>query len=90
MTWVRIKKWTASATMSITLRRLETAAPSPHNGYLFHCLMTRCLATLGLGARVVALTSAALDSSCGSHLACVTRVPTYERERLKRGLLSSK
>ncbi len=50
----------------------------------------RCLARLGLGARVVALTSAAHDSSCGSHLACVTRVSTYERERLKRGLLSSK
>ena len=55
--------------------------PLPHD---------RCLARLGLGVRVVALTSAALDSSCGSHLACVTRTPTYERERLKRGLLSSK
>ena len=49
----------------------------------------RCLARLGLGARVVALISAAHDSSCGSHLACVTRAPPG-RERLKRGLLSSK
>jgi hypothetical protein len=49
-----------------------------------------CLARLGLGARVVALTSAARAEACGSHLACVIRAPFQGRERLKRGLLSSK
>jgi hypothetical protein len=62
---------------------------APLIGYLFRLPQDRCLARLGPGARVVALTSAALDSSCGSHMACVTRAP-LERERLKRGLLSSK
>jgi hypothetical protein len=65
------------------------AWPVPLIGYLFRLPLDRCLAGLGPGAWVVAVTSAALDSSCGSDMACVIRVP-LERERLKRGLLSSK
>jgi hypothetical protein len=61
----------------------------PLIGYLFWLPQDRCLAGLGLGVRVVAVISAALDSLCGSHMACVIRVPR-ERERLKRGLLGSK
>ena len=62
----------------------------PHIKLLVSLTQDRCLARLGLGARVVALTSAAHGSLCGSHMACVTRAPTQSRERLKRGLLSSK
>jgi len=52
-------------------------------------LRTGACARLGPGARPVALTSAAHDPSCGSLMACAGRA-LLSRERLKRGLLSSK
>ena len=49
----------------------------------------RCLARLGPGARVVALTSAAHARSCGSHLACVDP-GTARAGRGSRGVCSAR
>jgi len=70
-------------------RPLQAWATRPLIGYLFYEPTIGACARLGLGARPVALFAAAHDSSCGSLLACVGRAP-LSRERLKRGLLSSK
>jgi hypothetical protein len=61
----------------------------PHIGYLFYEPRIDACARLGPGARPVALTSDAHDSSCGSHSACAGPA-LLNRERLKGGLLSSK
>jgi len=58
-------------------------------GYLFYDRRIGACARLGPGARPVALFAAAHDSSCGSLMACAGRA-LLSRERLKRGLLSSK
>ncbi len=69
--------------------RLQRVTVRPLIGYLFYGLRTGACARLGPGARSVALSSAAHDSSCGSLMACAGRA-LLSRERLKRGLLSSK
>jgi len=61
----------------------------PLIGYLLYELRIGACARLGPGARPVALSSAAHDPSCGSLMACAGRA-LLSRERLKRGLLSSK
>jgi hypothetical protein len=65
-------------------------ANSPYIGYLFHWAQDGAwqgvvqAPGLSLSHRLPTLTS------CGSHMACAGRALHEERERLKRGLLSSK
>ena len=63
---------------------------SDHRLLVEYRIMTGACARLGLGARSVALTSAAHDASCGSLLACAGPGTGMSRERLKRDLLGSK
>jgi len=67
----------------------DAARRQPLIGYLFYGPRIGACARLGPGARPVALSSAAHDPSCDSLLACAGRA-LLSRERLKRGLFSSK
>jgi len=62
----------------------------PHIGYLLDEPQDGAWRGGRPGARPVALTSAAHASACGSPLACAGRASCDGRERLKRGLRSSK
>ncbi len=80
---------TLSPVATLPVEALLAGASRALSGYLLNVLRTGACARLGPGARPVALTAAAHDPSCGSLMACAGRA-LLSRERLKRGLLSSK
>jgi hypothetical protein len=67
----------------------STEMSSAHRATCFDCLGTGVWRGLVQVPGLSLFTSAALDSWCGSHVACVIRVP-LERERLKRHRMSGR